>query len=397
MAFEPDQRKNSTVVILGAGASYGSSLKTRPPVMNNFIRDGRKRVKNKYYDVLWDFLDSIGYPLDVLLSGSPNLEEIYSVLHVISSGLWNKNESEYLSTVGKEFWKIPPVYFLASFIMEVTNRPSVEACKKSCCYHDAIVNELCRGDTIISFNYDLIADASVKQNKNWSEYNGYGFPCYDQEYFKEADEESLLDVRSEITLLKPHGSLNWWTIPVTHMTNDKGITLPSGTLRSKLVGADVQSQIHITPLKKITKQAHQRLPIDTARYYDELAQKLSDDDLWMYKGVMRPNDSSFIIPPSLYKFGDPTIPEELINVWNKMFKAISLAGKIVCIGYSFPPNDSEFSTLFRLALKNNERKGLKILIVDPKSEVRERVQSLVPDRNVLHVTDTLENYVKRGG
>ena len=261
MSFSPEQRKNGTVIILGAGASYGSTLRFRPPIMNNFIKDGMKWIKNGYYDKLWKFLESIGYPLETLLTGSPNLEEIYSVLHIISSGLWHEYEGEFISSVGNDFWKIPPAYFLESFIMEVTNKPSKEALKKSCYYHDNIVRDLRRDDTIISFNYDLIADVSVWKNKVWSEYNGYGFSCYTQALIDNA--EKLLETRSEVGLLKPHGSLNWWFIEkATLDSSGKPTKSYSTSLRSKLMGGDFQPMILVDQLQNIKKNTYHKLPID---------------------------------------------------------------------------------------------------------------------------------------
>lgn len=95
-------------------------------------------------------------------------------------------------------------------------KPSKELLEKFCDF-------LKPGDTIISFNYDLVLDQTLSQNCNWSPIDGYGFsqPIFDCKY-KEPK-------KSDISLLKLHGSINWkvapykkgLTICLNHQTKDE--------------------------------------------------------------------------------------------------------------------------------------------------------------------------------
>ena len=88
------------VIILGAGASFGSSLKIRPPLVKDFISKSKEFGIYKKYSFLWRFLDSIGYHEEDLLSGKHDIEKIFSVIDILSTGLWYENPGEYVNEIG---------------------------------------------------------------------------------------------------------------------------------------------------------------------------------------------------------------------------------------------------------------------------------------------------------
>ena len=55
------------------------------------------------------------------------------------------------------------------------------------------------GDTILTFNWDILHEAALWRAKKWHYADGYGFPCSD------APRQS----RSSVRVLKLHGSVNW--------------------------------------------------------------------------------------------------------------------------------------------------------------------------------------------
>jgi hypothetical protein len=400
MNFSHKPRKNGTVIILGAGASYGAAIRDTPPIMRDFIRIGKNLVTEDYSD-LWKFLDSIGYPESQLNQGIPNLEELYSVLQVLSKGIWHTNDEEFIAEIGKPFWKVPPVSFLESFIMEVTNISSIRALKKPCKYHDSIVSKLSKGDTIISFNYDLIVDASVTKSKHfWSELDGYGFPCIELLNWHENKYDSNLS--SDLALLKPHGSLNWklysrnlfqQTINNTKQEPSIQISIPSFHERLNRFKSGNKAKIEVRPLDEIKKQAYEGpLGISTAHFYDELMTRVPMEEQWKFHGVETPETNTFIIPPSLSKFGELNIPEPLSQIWSTIRDALTLARTVLIIGYSFPATDLEFNTLFRLSMKNNQAKKAKILLVNPDQAIKEKISQMVPGIKVEHIADTLKEY-----
>lgn len=56
-----------------------------------------------------------------------------------------------------------------------------------------------KGDTLITFNWDLLHEAALWRRKSWHYADGYGFRCQD----------ASKRVRSGVRILKLHGSVNW--------------------------------------------------------------------------------------------------------------------------------------------------------------------------------------------
>jgi hypothetical protein len=404
MDFVAKPKKGGKVVILGAGASYGASLKHNPPIMRDFIKSGKKQVKYDY-SKLWAFFEKLGYSSELLDSGSPNLEEIYTMLQIISKGLWYANEDDFINEIGKDFWKIPPVDLLESFIVEVINYSSMEALKRTCRYHDLIINSLSDGDTIISFNYDLIVDASLKKSGRWYEIGGYGFPYFG--ILKEHGEKFNTEQRSEISLLKLHGSLNWSyrkpsirPIPKpANLSNPfdlSDIKFPSFYERLNNLEAGTQGQIEINPLYNLKERTFSGpLPVAAVAFYEQLAAVMPSDEMWKIDGVQKQNRDTFILPPGLNKFGNESVPKNLPEIWANANKALSLAKEVICIGYSFPNNDLEFNTLFRLSLSNNQNRRINIKIVNPDEGISEKIRQMVPRVKVTHVASTIKEFTAK--
>ncbi|MDL1912001.1 hypothetical protein FBQ81_15125 [Chloroflexi bacterium CFX6] len=380
-------RENGTVIILGAGASFGSKIISPPPIMKNFIKVGLELVQHDYTR-LWEFLESIGYSLVDLKKGEPNIEVLYSILQNVSSGLWYTNKWELFSDIGDKFWKILPDEYLESFIIEVTNYSSVQALNKPCEYHKKLVDGLVDGDTIISFNYDIIVDIALSESGKWFEVYGYGFP---DGFLLEDNEPYPLDAISKITLLKPHGSLNWILGYPPDVPN------PSSDFRKEIFGkrAEKSPTIQIIPIencKEDQKSFYGPLMASFVPYAEERDPTLVNN-MDLFGGMWRDRyDRAYLIPPGANKFGDPSIPPEIISTWSHIRKALMMAGKIVCIGYSFPLNDYDFSSLFRITMAKN--KNLQsIQVINPDSSIQEKIKGLSQKANVEYVCNTLEEYV----
>jgi hypothetical protein len=380
-------RENGTVLILGAGASFGSKIKNPPPVMKDFIKIGLELVKHDYTR-LWEFLDNIGYPLDDLKKGKPNIEVLYSILQTVSSSLWYTNKRELFSDIGDGFWKTLPDEFLESFIIEVANYSSVHALNEPCEYHDKLVNNLIDGDTIISFNYDILVDVSLHESGTWFESGGYGFP---DGFLLEDDEPYSFDAISQVTLLKPHGSLNWILGYPPETPNS------SSDFRKEIFGrrAEKSPTIQIKPIetcKEEQRAFYGPLMASFVPFAEETDLTLVNN-IDLFGGMWKDRyDRAYLIPPGANKFGDPSIPPEIISTWAYMRKALMKARKIVCIGYSFPLNDYDFSTLFRISTARN--KNLQsIQVIDPDPSIQGKIKGLSPKANVEHVCNTLKEYV----
>lgn len=396
-------REGGNVIILGAGASFGSSLKTKPPLIKDFILKSKEFGIYDRYSSLWQFLDSIGYHEKDLLIGEHDIEKIFSIIDIISTGLWYKNPREYFNEVGA-YLKIIPNDLLRSFIVEMIYKSSIDALSQPCFYHNKVFKELKKGDTVISFNYDLIAESSLSRLGKWSEFNGYGFYCpetlkkdysatrarddilYDLEKYWSNDSYQFKENLSEIILLKPHGSINW--LLNNGSRTKENIDLDKPTFHEDLF--DLKkigglSRIDLITLKNILnddKEIIRWLPIKNIEVIESLedAYKANPDNRWMISGLIKYHSykrllfGPYIIAPSIFKFNAPQ-PYEIIEIWSILKEALSKAKRILCIGYSFRDTDLQFRTIFNLALKNNKNSNLKLGIIDlKKNEIVEKLR-----------------------
>jgi len=398
-------REGGNVVILGAGASFGSSLKTKPPDVKNFILESKKIGIYNKYSFLWQFLDSLGYHEEDLLSGTHDIEKIFSIIDILSTGLWYKNAHQYYEEIGN-YLKIIPNHLLRSFIVEVVYKASIDVLNHPCVYHDKVFKQLKKGDTVISLNYDLIAESSLSQLGKWSEFNGYGFYCpetLEKDYYPEMGLNAVLyniekywsndnykfeENLSEITLLKPHGSINWLLSSGSRAEEPKAA--PDFTLHELLFGLKRiggTSRIDLITLKSIikdNKDIRKWLPVKNIdALITPLEEEYKDDPekYWLHpariaKVSYRENIfGPYIIAPSFYKFNAPQ-PYEIIQIWSMLKEALSKARRILCIGYSFRDEDLQFRTIFNLALKINKNLDKKIGIIDlEKNRIEEKLRA----------------------
>ena len=415
-------RDGGNVVILGAGTSFGSSLNKKPPLIKDFICESKDYGIYDKYSSLWKFLDSIGYSEKDLLSGTHDIEKIFSIVDIISTGLWYKNSMEYFNEIGT-FLKIIPNDFLRSFIVETICKSSIDALKKPCIYHNRVFNELEKGDTVISFNYDLIAESSLSCLKKWSEFNGYGFYCpetvkkdysvtdmvhnylYDPNNYWDNDNYKFEENLSEIILLKPHGSINWLLNNGSRIKDNT--ILDSYAFHDNLFGLkkmEGPSRIDLITLKNIINDKEEiiaLLPTKNIEFMEEVYENVDPDRRWLISGEIKSLSykrwkfGPYIIAPSIFKFNTPQ-PYELIQIWSIMKEALSKAKRILCIGYAFRDVDLQFTTIFNLALKNNKNSNIKIGIINPENKkiVEEMSSSLsnIPI-TVKPIYDRLEEVV----
>lgn len=415
-------RKEGNVIILGAGASLGSSLKQKPPIVKNFIKKGEELNLTDKYSILWRFLAKWGYSFHNLLEGEVDIEEVYSMLSIFSSGLWHKNHNEMLNEIegNTGFSFITPSDLLESLILEILNPCSMEALNKTCIYHDQLFRKLKKGDSIISFNYDLIADASLYKNQKWSEFTGYGFISseinYDYFYkykylntlykgynFKN---NSIQNKLSDILLLKPHGSLNWIQEP-TERESIKSL-LNNNIHETKLPNyQEILLKLQANKLKKIIVNSFNNilrkglaymppLPSEAKNIIDEMYENanlfgkasLEEDKIINYRDY-----GSFIIPPNIYKLTNFIYPKELIEIWSKIKLSLIFARRILIVGYSFRETDLHFKTLFNHSIFNNKTKDLKIGVINPDEGIVKKLRKKYSTVEIQHLGTSISKVV----
>lgn len=374
-----------------------------PPVMRSFVRAGRKTVKSDY-SCLWSFLERIGYSLDSLEEGAPNLEELFTILQTISTGIWYNSREDYVESVGEDFARMRPIDLLLSFIIEVLDIPSASACKTPCKHHCKLFSRLQVGDTVISFNYDLIAESALREEISWDEAGGYGFSCHSR--IKDLDSKGLFDTEMpcDVALLKPHGSLNWRleTDEVSALLDDDApVHRLLRPIREELLGhkfgrrGEPRKRISLVALDDMDGRCYAGyLPVEAFELDKKFLAKMTKEEghRFLQDGV-KIHGGAFIIPPAAYKFGSMNIPPDLVEIWSHMNTAIATARKVVCIGYSFPPTDVEFGSMFRLAILKNQQADLEVEVVNPDPNICDKLTLMVPGVKVAHVATSLSSYV----
>lgn len=205
------------ILILGAGASFGHGAKTdsKPPLIKDFCNDDAIRKIDSAYDVLFKYLDKLNIQGD--------LEHIYDLLESYSSLQPSNGRVENIERYGKDFEFAKPIDFLRSITIDAILGSTLWLKDKMTCpFHDYLANSwLNSSDLAISFNYDLIFDTSLKKSKRWNEDFGYG------SYIPATIGGKFTNAPSELTLLKPHGSLNWFKMKNFEMqNNDTNYILP---------------------------------------------------------------------------------------------------------------------------------------------------------------------------
>lgn len=191
----------SKVLILGAGASFGHGADgIRPPLANSFFTSEKANELKGIYKPLIDFLNEYSQEKNVT-NASLDIEELFGQTESIWQ-LCDFNWQDRIRRYGFEFIDITPPQMLRSYITDLIYESMTWLQKQTCPYHDILATEyLEKGDVVISFNYDLIMDLSLKRKQRWNEYDGYN--VYEANLFNEKES-------SEIILFKPHGSFNWF-------------------------------------------------------------------------------------------------------------------------------------------------------------------------------------------
>jgi hypothetical protein len=174
----------------------------------------------------------------------------------------------------------------------------------------AWVDTLQSGDTLISFNWDLLHEAALWRAGKWHFADGYGFQCRD------APEAA----RSAIKILKLHGSVNW-----------------------------AQS----SPLDVVAEIEHKRDFFEGA-----------DDDSQTYRKRSGSwNMGRHLIVPSYMK--DPSANRLFLRLWSQARIALREADEVIVIGFSLNPADAAARELFATAFDQRSPPP-RLMIVSPE-------------------------------
>jgi hypothetical protein len=191
-----------------------------------------------------------------------------------------------------------------------------------CKYHESILAALNGDDSIISFNYDLVAERATREVAE-SQSVKFGPWLYGL--------EAPHGARKLPLLLKLHGSSNW------HLNIKDG------------------------------KASGNHFHVRTKEWKDF-------DNAPGYTRISTRETTAF---PIFLPFWDKRIEHRpWVRLWREALKKLRSAENVIVWGYSLPPTDVKAYVLFTLGLSD---RPLNLCIIDPKWETRERWRNLFGD------------------
>jgi hypothetical protein len=211
-----------------------------------------------------------------------------------------------------------------------------------CSEHIKLANSLSEGDTVISFNYDILMDNALRVTEKFTDC-GYLVPFQrvtDGQNWRRADEAA-----SDVILLKLHGSLNWLHCSYCNST-------------------------FLNRFEKINPE------------YSSFPKNCPNC------GQSNAYFQRVIVPPLLAK--DYSL-QPMKYLWSQANRYVARAREVVIIGYSFPPTDFATETLLRDSFPWSAQRETHFVIVDPKEEVYDRFRKVF-NSSVVEWKGSLKEY-----
>lgn len=337
--------KPRKIIVLGAGASIGSK---RYPVRSSLdqMRTVMPSAENFFYDLFRikkteerteSFLNFLGLTYETLNDVIIRAWNINNSKNVFDPNGWKGVNIEEVMTffeVGANMFdsgtqehffynkaKNSLLEFMYPFIPMICD-------SQHCEYLQRVFFDLEPKDTIISYNWDTIADFTLSK-VNAIQLKNYAKLMRD-------DNINPQNYRDLGLLLKLHGSFNWMICENPKCTSYKKLKPPFRENRYKLL---------------------------------ELR------ETWKCKDCGNGKLKTLIIPPVNNKMIHKN--QFLKNQWLIAREKLLYTDELIFIGYSFPPTDYYTEWLFRQIYFIEERKKIKITIVNPEYGKRD---SLVTKR-----------------
>ncbi len=209
------------VVVLGAGATRGASFTESlpgalPPLNGDFFTQAQRLSALKRQDLLPDLIENTVrlFGTNFSLTMEDFLTHVEHLTNIFADyRLQGRPADNPYPRMREQFMQV-----LAALLDESIGR------RPACTYHGTLVDALSVRDTVISFNYDWLLDETLRargQGK-WDPRFGYGVAAYTKgprgrgtEYWACSDPTGeYVDYPGEsITVLKMHGSMNWFPVP----------------------------------------------------------------------------------------------------------------------------------------------------------------------------------------
>lgn len=419
----------SKLLILGAGASQGHGIKSRckPPLVHEFFNNRFvSRLEDAYLPFFKLLKEVIGISKDELKK--KNIEELSAEVEPVwGISLYAKDKTTMDSRFGARLDVISPQDLIRSWIVDTIFLSTSWLSKKTCPYHSQLVQSwLDVTDTIITFNYDTIVDASLWETGTWSEDWGYGWRSLAEPYYvdsfvtgevlpmhtrKYVGDISTPSKELGIKLLKLHGSLNWFTS--RYNRQDRFFTPLNNTKKTdKHQESYEESEFyrkkrlaigHLKDFNRKFGMRHSRrlAPCVAPRLLAASAKEDSVPDLHGFIEGFKAGGSCVdqgILPMLVFPTPNKSLTElsaaEFPIIWKLAVDAIENAKQAVSIGFSF--NDVQFNSIIREGTRLRKR-PLPITVVEPEekkfNEIAARLMKARANVKASYFEGTLADFV----
>lgn len=229
-----------------------------------------------------------------------------------------------------------------------TNREITQEQKESDQIYWRFCENLNQGDTVITFNYDLIIEKGLWLQKNkWTFLDGYGLTKnvddFQDQFHKYPTNKPL---KSLVTVYKLHGSLGW-------------------------AYDDLRDQI---------------IFVEMPHYFCGYTGLFCEGDL-ITANASWDKGTTFIEPSYIKQFDRPFI----LEIWHKALQAIQQSNELIIIGYSLPEADSAARIFLSTGVRNSQLSS--ITVVDRSSMVINKFEKLF-GRNIVRKKMTFRKWVE---
>lgn len=358
--------------IIGAGASKGykkSPTNQLMPMAKDFFSTF---CKLNISENNWVLIGNIvNYVRDYYKIEPAEFSKFNIDIEVLHSEIHEKflkclNKKDFINALRYSSANIQLVFLFVSVINEIQNGPIS-------LMHINLAKSLKPNDSIITFNWDTLIDRALSENSKWNTDTGYFIKpkqIYRNKWINPSSD------KSEIELLKLHGSTNWLTsYPIfdnykmifTHNTNPDDVFVYERTNDEYacydgryMEGYQPFSYGYYPPNLFVDsiKPPSGRVIVSTI-----MRTGFNPKGKASSQGII---SMPLIITPIKNKEYDK-YGQLYDNLWNRAEEKIINANKIIIAGYSFPITDTRSRNLFQKAF--SKRNNIpEIVIINPNPE-----------------------------
>lgn len=325
------------VFILGAGVSASAGISVAKDILRSAIVQLGESSDSAKAEQVHDLLEYLYPSFNQELRNYPNIEDFLNQIEMAR----NFNDEKFLAS---NRWSPTRLKAIESTTVKAVTEYIWECMRKK--ERQRPIDDFVRlalrpRDTIITFNWDLTIERSLESYA--------GNPGFEYTYSRTRKTDAF-------SLLKPHGSIDWFEKSV--------ITRPG---KSDILSLD--KELCVFPYFSRAKNPELLSPLPV------------------------------IVPPVTSKKFEF---EFLRRTWRAVFRAVSDATELHVIGYSLPKEDQFARFVLRRALRNNlvntkrgTKRRLNLRVVNPDDGVGSIFAKLVPQDfgNSVYFQSTVQDYV----